>query len=134
MRTKVLAGSDEELDPDLKEGLVPCFKEKLVTRLRKQMPSDDVLEEALGLLSAISDRARLKILWAMRDGQELCVCDVSHVLATTISTASHHLRKLRDLKVLKTRNDGKWTYYSLRSELAGDVVADLIKSVRGSRG
>ena len=98
------------------------------------MPSDDVLEDALGLLSAISDRARLKILWAMRDGQELCVCDVSHVLATTISTASHHLRKLRDLKVLKTRNDGKWTYYSLRSGLAGDVVADLIKSVRGFRG
>lgn len=62
------------------------------------------------------------------------MCDVSHVLATTISTASHHLRKLRDLKVLKTRNDGKWTYYSLRSGLAGDVVADLIKSVRGFRG
>lgn len=98
------------------------------------MPSDDVLEDALSLLSAISDRARLKILWAMRNGQELCVCDVSHVLATTISTTSHHLRKLRDLKVLKTRNDGKWTYYSLRSELAGDVVADLIKSVRGFHG
>lgn len=97
------------------------------------MPSDNVLENALVLLSAISDRARLKILWAMRNGQELCVCDVSHVLGTTFSTASHHLRKLRDLKVLKTRNDGKWAYYSLRSELAGDVVADLIKSVRGIR-
>lgn len=95
------------------------------------MPSECVLEDALVLLSAISDRARLKILWAMRDGQELCVCDVSHILKTTISTASHHLRKLRDLKVLKTRYDGKWAYYSLRSELAGDLVADLIKSVRG---
>lgn len=97
------------------------------------MPSEEVLEDALVLLSAISDHARLKLLWAMRSGQELCVCDASHVLGTTISTASHHLRKLRDLKVLKTRNDGKWAYYSLRSELASDVVSDLIKSVRGIR-
>lgn len=97
------------------------------------MPSEEVLEDALVLLSAIADHARLKILWAMRNGQELCVCDVSHVLGATISTASHHLRKLRDLKVLKTRNDGKWAYYSLRNDLAGDVVSDLIKSVRGIR-
>ena len=97
------------------------------------MPSGEVLGDALVLLSAIADHARLKILWAMRNGQELCVCDVSHVLGSTISTASHHLRKLRDLKVLKTRNDGKWAYYSLRSKLAGDVVSDLIKSVRGIR-
>lgn len=124
----------KESEPTLDARLIPCFKEKLVTRLKKQMPPEEVLENGLVLLSAISDRARLKILWAMRNGQELCVCDVSHVLGTTISTASHHLRKLRDLRVLKTRNDGKWTYYSLRSELAGDLVADLIKSVRGVHG
>lgn len=134
MRTKLRPETSKEVDPELEEGLIPCFKEELVTRLKKELPSDNVLEDALVLLSAISDRARLKILWAMRNGQELCVCDVSHVLGTTISTASHHLRKLRDLKVLKTRYDGKWAYYSLRSELAGDVVSDLIKSVRGVRG
>jgi DNA-binding transcriptional ArsR family regulator len=131
MRTKARPEAKQDLEPELEEGVIPCFKEELVTRLRKEMPSECVLEDALVLLSAISDRARLKILWAMRDGQELCVCDVSHILKTTISTASHHLRKLRDLKVLKTRYDGKWAYYSLRSELAGDLVADLIKSVRG---
>lgn len=124
----------KETEPTLDRRLVPCFKEKLVTRLKTEMPPEEVLENGLILLSAISDRARLKILWAMRNGQELCVCDVSHVLGTTISTASHHLRKLRDLKVLKTRSDGKWAYYSLRSELAGDLVTDLIQSVRGTRG
>lgn len=134
MRTALRTKTRQEADSELEEGSTPCFKEELVTRLKKELPPDGVLEDALILLSAISDRARLKILWAMRNGQELCVCDVSHVLGTTISTASHHLRKLRDLKVLKTRYDGKWAYYSLRSELAGDVVADLIKSVRGVRG
>lgn len=133
VRAKERSEEEQKVHPELEEGLIPCFKEELVARLKKEMFPDDVLEDALILLSAISDRARLKILWAMRNGQELCVCDVSHVLGTTISTASHHLRKLRGLKVLKTRYDGKWSYYSLRNELAGDVVKDLIQSVRGVR-
>ena len=107
---------------------IPCFKEKLVRKLQQKMPPDEVLEEARTLFAALSDRARLKILIALQDGEELCVCDVAHVLGTTISTASHHLRKMRDLKLLKYRNDGRMAYYSLRSELAGKLGADVLRA------
>jgi len=107
---------------------IPCFKEKLVRKLQQKLPPDDVLEEARVLFAALSDRARLKILIALQDGEELCVCDVAHVLSTTISTASHHLRKMRDLKLLKYRNDGRMAYYSLRSELAGKLAADVLRA------
>lgn len=100
-------------------------------RLRAQMPSDEVLEEMRGTFAALADPARLKILYALRDGEELCVCDVAHVLGTSISTASHHLRKLRDLKILKYRNDGKMAYYSLRSQLARRLVRQALDSVQG---
>lgn len=100
-------------------------------RLRAQMPSDEVLEEMRGTFAALADLARLKILYALRDGEELCVCDVAHVLGTSISTASHHLRKLRDLKILKYRNDGKMAYYSLRSPLARRLVRHALESVQG---
>lgn len=105
---------------------IPCFKEKLVRKLQRKLPPDEVLEEARVLFAALSDRARLKILMALQDGDELCVCDVAHVLGTTISTASHHLRKMRDLKLLKYRNDGRMAYYSLRSEFAGKLAADVL--------
>ena len=107
---------------------IPCFKEKLVRKIQKRLPSDDTLEEARSLFAALSDRARLKILIALQDGEELCVCDVAHVLRTTISTASHHLRKMRDLRLLKYRNDGRMAYYSLRSELAARLAADVLDS------
>lgn len=107
---------------------IPCFKEKLVRRLQQKLPPDEVLEEARILFAALSDRARLKILIALQSGEELCVCDVAHVLGTTISTASHHLRKMRDLKLLKYRNDGRMAYYSLRSELAGKLAADVVRA------
>lgn len=121
MRANVVA---DKLAQD--ECEIPCFKEKLVRKLQRKLPPDEVLEEARVLFAALSDRARLKILMALQDGEELCVCDVAHVLGTTISTASHHLRKMRDLKLLKYRNDGRMAYYSLRSEFAGRLAADVL--------
>jgi DNA-binding transcriptional ArsR family regulator len=106
---------------------VPCFKTKLVARLRASMPSDEQLEDARATFAALADRTRLKILYALKDGEELCVCDVAHVLGTSVSAASHHLRKLRDLKILKYRSDGKMAYYSLRDPFAGSLAQQAIR-------
>lgn len=107
---------------------VPCFKEDLVKTLRTKMPSEETLEDARVLFAALADRARLKILYSLTQVEELCVCDVAHVLGSSVSTASHHLRKLRDLKLLKYRNDGKMTYYSLREDFAARLVRDAISA------
>lgn len=109
---------------------IPCFKEALVKKLKGRLPPEDTLEETRALFAALADRARLKIIYALREGEELCVCDVAHVLGGSISIASHHLRKLRDLKVLRYRNDGKMAYYALRDEFAGKLVAEALKEMR----
>jgi len=105
---------------------VPCFKEGLVKRLKNKMPAEGALEDARVLFAALADRGRLKILYSLTHAEELCVCDVAHVLGSTVSTASHHLRKLRDLRLLKYRNDGKMAYYSLRDDFAARLVRDAI--------
>ncbi|WP_428265857.1 ArsR/SmtB family transcription factor [Haliangium sp.] len=106
---------------------VPCFKEELVARLRTAMPADDTFEEARVVFAALADRTRLKVLHALQGGEELCVCDVAHVLGISVSAASHHLRKLRDLKILKYRNDGKMAYYSLRERFAAELAAQALR-------
>lgn len=106
---------------------VPCFHQELVKRLRAEMPSDEELEDARLVLSAVSDKNRLKVLHALRLGGELCVCDVAHVLGMSISTASHHLRKLRDLRILGHRSDGKMTYYSIRDRFTSDLVKRVLQ-------
>ncbi|XXU16394.1 metalloregulator ArsR/SmtB family transcription factor [Sorangium sp. So ce861] len=93
-----------------------------MARLRAAIPRDEHLEVVRVLFAALADRTRLKILHALRGGDELCVCDVAHVLGMSVSAASHHLRKMRDLKILKYRNDGKMAYYSLRDPFAGKLV------------
>lgn len=104
---------------------VRCFNEKLVNHVREEMPMDEALEETKILFTALADKTRLKILHALKDGKEMCVCDLADVLSVQVSVASHHLRKLRDLKVLKYRNDGKLVYYSLRDQFVGKIL-DLV--------
>lgn len=110
---------------------VPCFKEDLVKKLRSKLPPDELVEETCVLFGALADRARLRILYSLKQAGELCVCDVAHVLGSSVSTASHHLRKLRDLKLLKYRNDGKMSYYSLRDEFAVRLVAEALGKAEG---
>lgn len=102
---------------------IPCFKGELVAKLRAEVSDDEAFTETSALFAALADRTRLKILYALRKGEELCVCDVAHVLGMSISAASHHLRKLRDLRILGYRNDGKMAYYSIRDKAAAKIVA-----------
>jgi DNA-binding transcriptional ArsR family regulator len=105
---------------------VPCFKDDLVTRLRSSLPADEALDAARVMFAALADRTRLKILHALHDGEELCVCDVAHVLGMSVSATSHHLRKLHDLKILTYRNDGKMAYYSLRDRFVAALARQAL--------
>ena len=106
---------------------VPCFKEELVARLKRELPSDEALEEARLLFAALADRTRLRILHAMLAADELCVCDVAHVLGMSVAATSHHLRKLRQLGILKLRNDGRMAYYALRDRFAAELATHAVR-------
>ena len=102
---------------------VRCFNTELVTQIRETLPDEDTVEEITIIFGALADRSRVKILYALRNGDELCVCDIAAMLNIKIATASHHLRKMRDLKVLKYRNDGKLAYYSLKDRRVTDILS-----------
>ena len=108
---------------------VRCFNTELVQHVQETLPNDDTLETAQIIFGALADRSRLKILYALSHDQELCVCDIATLLEVKVATASHHLRKLRDLKILKYRNDGKLAYYSLRDQRVSEVLHHALKQL-----
>ncbi|NEP79617.1 MAG: winged helix-turn-helix transcriptional regulator [Okeania sp. SIO3C4] len=61
---------------------------------------------------ALSDPLRIKILELLRI-QELCVCDICDRLQVSQSKLSFHLKNLKEASLVKTRQDGRWIYYSL---------------------
>ena len=108
---------------------VRCFNVELVAQANQALPGDDLLDEAQILFGTLADKSRIKILYALSGGEELCVCDVATLLKVKIATASHHLRKLRDLKILKYRNDGKLAYYSLKDQRVVDTLHYALKQL-----
>lgn len=101
----------------------------LVAQASEALPEDGLLESAQVLFSALADKSRLKILHALIDGQELCVCDIASLLEVKVAAASHHLRKLRDLKILKHRSDGKLAYYSLADQRIAEILSHALQQL-----
>jgi ArsR family transcriptional regulator len=64
------------------------------------------------LFSALSDPTRLRIISVLLEG-EMNVGDIASQLAMTESAVSHQLRGLRQMKLVRTRKDGRQVYYSL---------------------
>jgi DNA-binding transcriptional ArsR family regulator len=64
------------------------------------------------LLKVISDPTRLRILCALFGGEK-CVHEVEEGLAISQPLASHHLRALREARLVQVRHEGTWSYYSL---------------------
>lgn len=64
----------------------------------------------------LGDATRARILYAVLEAGELCVCDLAATVDVPESTVSHALRWLRGAGVVRGRRSGKMMYYSLDDE------------------
>jgi ArsR family transcriptional regulator, lead/cadmium/zinc/bismuth-responsive transcriptional repressor len=74
------------------------------------------LDEAGGLadlFKLLGDPTRVRILYALLEAGELCVCDLAETIEIPESRLSHALRLLRTAGIVKSRRDGRMIYYSL---------------------
>ncbi|MDW7651625.1 MAG: metalloregulator ArsR/SmtB family transcription factor [Bacillota bacterium] len=95
----------------------PCA----VSAARERLPTQATLESLARMFQAFGDSSRLKIMLAVLD-RELCVCELGELLEMSAPAVSHHLRRLRDLGLVKTRREGKLVYYSLDDEHIRDLL------------
>ena len=66
-------------------------------------------------LKIIGDENRLKILCLLKGG-ELCVCDIWQALKIPQNLASHHLKALKDLKLVSFKKEGLKVTYRLNKK------------------
>lgn len=63
-------------------------------------------------LKALGDPTRLRMLDLLaQQGEPLCVCDITAQFAQNQPTISHHLRILREARLLDCEKRGIWAYY-----------------------
>jgi DNA-binding transcriptional ArsR family regulator len=76
---------------------------------------------------ALADPTRLSLAVSLRDGGELCVCDLAWISERTQNLVSHHLRALKQEGLAASRRDGKVVFYSLT-----DLGAEMLQRVLGA--
>jgi DNA-binding transcriptional ArsR family regulator len=99
-------------------------KAEALRRLR--LPAADA-ESAAASAKALGDPTRLMIAAALKEGVELCVCDLSWIAERSQGLVSHHVRALRAAGLVRSRREGKMVMYSL-TELGAELLVLTLRS------
>lgn len=85
------------------------------------MPTPEQVEVASDGFRLLADPTRVKILWALLQGESSVAC-LADLVEATPTAVSQHLAKLRLAKLVQVRRAGTFAYYSA----ADDHVARLL--------
>ena len=104
-----------------------CLDLPRAEQLRLDRLDGDAAARGARQARALSDPTRLTIAAALREGTELCVCDLAWVAERAENLVSHHLKALREQELVESRRDGKMVLYSLTGR--GIDLLDAILSM-----
>ena len=108
---------------------VHVIHEDAVHAAQREAVEGDVLTILSDTFQILANPTRLKIVDALSK-RELCVCDLAAVVGASQSAVSHHLRQLRQMRIVAYRKDGKMAYYRLDDEHIASILAIGLAHVR----
>jgi ArsR family transcriptional regulator, arsenate/arsenite/antimonite-responsive transcriptional repressor len=73
------------------------------------------LQKASQLLKLLGDKTRLTIM-KLLESHDCCVCEFVEIFKMSQPAISQHLRKLRDLELVKEERRGQWIFYSINQD------------------
>jgi ArsR family transcriptional regulator len=120
-------------------GELGVVEENGATRKDAQERRD--VERLVALGRALSDPIRVRMLYMMAEGRSccdfsasgvpveegdegICVCEFEEQFGMGQSKVSYHVKKLKDAGLIKEERRGKWAFYSLDREAAGELLGD----------
>ena len=84
-----------------------------VAAARGRLPSAEETDRLADWFKVMGDATRTRILYALLEAGELCVCDLSAAVEVAESTVSQSLRWLRTPGIVRARRSGRMIFYSL---------------------
>jgi len=108
--------------------------------IHRHLPEESV-NRLVALGRAISDPIRLRMLSMMAEGRSccdfsasgvpaeegeegICVCEFEEHFGMGQSKISYHVKKLKDAGLVREERRGKWAFYSLDRDAAGDLLGE----------
>ncbi|MGI0004474.1 MAG: ArsR/SmtB family transcription factor [Candidatus Nitrosotenuis sp.] len=80
------------------------------------------------LLKCICEETRFSILEILQKNNEMSVNDLVSKLKKDQPLVSHHLKALKECNIVKTRENGKMTMYSIANKDISKLIGDITKT------
>jgi ArsR family transcriptional regulator len=107
----------------------------------RRVHTGENVERLVALGRALSDPIRVRMLGMMAEGRSccdfsgsgvpvdegdegICVCEFEEVFSMGQSKVSYHVKKLKDAGLVREERRGRWAFYSLDREAAGQLLAE----------
>src|SRR5690606_27075767 len=73
------------------------------------------IEKAATVLKLLGDKTRLTMVKIL-DSHDCCVCEFVEIFQASQPAISQHVRKLKDVGIVREKRRGQWIIYSLNKE------------------
>lgn len=80
------------------------------------------MENTLNMAKALADGNRMRVIVALMENNELCVCQITEMLRLATATVSRHMSVLQNARLVESRKEGRWVFYRLV-----DTFPDLLR-------
>lgn len=84
-----------------------------VEEVRARLPDERVSQDLAESFRVLADPGRVRLILALLEGGELCVCDLAAATGLSQTACSHNLRLLRSSRLVRYRKQGRNVYYAL---------------------
>ena len=89
------------------------------------MPTDAQVSVASDAFRLLSDPTRIKVLWALLQGESSVSC-LADLVGASPTAISQHLSKLRWAKLVSVRREGTFAYYSAADGHVAHLLAEAL--------
>ena len=90
------------------------------------------MQTALDTTKALADGNRMRVIAALLDHDELCVCQITELLRISMATVSRHMSILHKARLVQSRKEGRWVFYRLSQTFPTQIGAWLKEAVQNS--
>lgn len=97
------------------------YNRNILSKIKNEIPEENILLSLANIFKVLGETTRLKIIWILFD-KETCVSDIAAKAGMSVTAISHQLRILRDARLIKSRREGKNTFYSLDDEHVKKII------------
>src|SRR6478735_7855931 len=97
------------------------------------MPNDEQVHLAAEGFRMLADPTRIKILWALLQGESSVSC-LAELVGATPTAVSQHLAKLRLAQLVRGRREGNFIYYSAADDHVHALLAEALSHAEHTEG